>query len=477
MGALIANATRDKVGGNPFGFRFMTPLALGSTLNPINSTMLSTALVPIATSLHTSVAETGWLIAALYLTSAVAQPTMGRLSDLFGPRRIYLLSLVFVVAAGIFGYFATSLPGLLLVRVLLGVGTSGAYPAAMRIFREQADRHGANPPRIAMGILSSAAIATTAIGPLIGGLLTGAFGWHAIFTINVPLALFTVLMILLWVPKDAPRPASFARLMEEVDMTGIGLFSIFLLSLMMFLMNLKTHPSWLALVSAAIFCVLLVLHSLRRKQPFIDVRMMARNRALTRTYFRVGVVMIITYSVFYGFAQWLESAVGLSTAAAGLVTLPMSAVAMVSSLTGVRSKGLRAPFLVSIGAQLAGCIALCLVDSHTSIWLIAGAVMLFGVPTGTFSTATQTAIYILTPAEEIGTAAGLQRTAGYIGAMAAASLLAFVYGQHATDHGLHGLGASMGVITGLLFIATLFDRTIPCVPSSVRKSGVTISTT
>ena len=66
-----------------FGLTFVLPLALGSTLNPINSTMISTALAPIGVDFHSTVAETGWLIAGLYLTSAVAQPTMGRLADLF----------------------------------------------------------------------------------------------------------------------------------------------------------------------------------------------------------------------------------------------------------------------------------------------------------------------------------------------------------------------------------------------------------
>ena len=251
----------------PFGFKFMAPLALGATLNPINSTILSTALVPIAESLHASVAETGWLIAGLYLTTAVAQPTMGRLVDLFGPRRIYLVSLFFVAAAGVFGGLASSLTGLVMVRVVLGIGTSGAYPAAMRIFRVQADRMGSKPPRMAMGVLTMAAISTTAVGPLIGGVLTSVFGWHAIFTVNVPLALLAVLLILLWIPKDRPRTESFARLLEDVDLTGVGLFAIFLASLMAFLMNLKDRPLWLALLSAAVFGGALVAHSLRRRQP------------------------------------------------------------------------------------------------------------------------------------------------------------------------------------------------------------------
>jgi MFS family permease len=129
----VTASEESRRGRSPFGFTFIAPLALGATLNPINSTMLSTALVPIAESLHADIAETGWLIAVLYLTTAVAQPSLGRLVDLLGPRRVYLGSLFLVAAAGIFGQWASSLAGLVAVRVLLGVGTSGAYPAAMRI--------------------------------------------------------------------------------------------------------------------------------------------------------------------------------------------------------------------------------------------------------------------------------------------------------------------------------------------------------
>jgi hypothetical protein len=265
-----------------------------------------------------------------------------------------------------------------------------------------------------------------------------------------------------WVPKDQSRAGrfSFARLGQEVDVVGLGLFAGFLLGLMTFLMNLD-RPIWLALSAAAVFGTALVLHSLRRKQPLLDVRMLARNRPLTVTYLRAIAVPLIVYCVFYGFAQWLESAVGLSSATTGLVTLPLSVVAAASSLTGVRTKGLRGPFLFSVGAALVGSIGLFLVDSGTPVWLIALAVMCFGIPQGTFSTATQAAIYIQAPPEEVGTAAGMQRTATYIGAITSTSVLALLYGQRATDLGLHRLALVLGVLSALLFIATVFDRTIP----------------
>jgi MFS family permease len=444
-----------------FGFRFVAPLALGAILNPINSTMIATALVPISSSLHISAADTGWLIVSLYMTSALAQPSMGRFADLFGARRILLISLVFVAAAGVFGWLASSLTALVGVRVLLGIGTSAAYPAAMRIFRLQADRMGSAPPRVAMGVLSLAALSTTAVGPFLGGVLTGAFGWHSIFAANVPLALLTAALILLWIPKDEPGEARSGRLLDDVDLAGMGYFTAFLFSLMIFLMDLKNRPQWLALSGAIVFGTLLVSHSWLRRQPFIDVRMLVRNSPLTVTYLRAAAASMIVFCVYFGFAQWLQSAAGLSSARAGLVTLPMSVAAAVSSFTGARAKGLRAPFLVSISSALIGCICLSWVDSTTPIWLAAGAVMFFGIPLGTFSTATQAAVYLQSPEGAIGAAAGLQRMAQYIGASASASLLAFIYGQRATDHGLHQLSIVMGAVSAFLLIATVFDRTIP----------------
>src|SRR6201987_1006011 len=67
-----------------FGFRFMAPLCLGSMLNPVNSTMISPALVATGRDFQATVAETGLLIGGLYITSAIAQPTMGRLADRLG---------------------------------------------------------------------------------------------------------------------------------------------------------------------------------------------------------------------------------------------------------------------------------------------------------------------------------------------------------------------------------------------------------
>src|SRR5260370_19562638 len=125
-----------------FGFSFMAPLCLGSMLNPVNSTMISTALVAIARDFQATVAETGLLIGGLYITSAIAQPTMGRLADRLGARRVFLAGLYLVALAGVAGTFSPSLSAFILVRVLFGNCTSAAYPTALGIFSHPAGPQG-----------------------------------------------------------------------------------------------------------------------------------------------------------------------------------------------------------------------------------------------------------------------------------------------------------------------------------------------
>ncbi len=443
-----------------FGVRLMLPLAFGCVLNPINSTLISTALVPIGQDLHASPAQTGWLIAGLYLASAIAQPTMGRVADLVGARRVYLFGLVLILLSGVAGGFASSLGALTGVRVLLGIGTSAAYPASMTIIRERASLLGSPPPRLAMGILSLASLVTVALGPVLGGVLTGVWGWHSIFLVNVPLAAIAIVLVAGWIPKDVRKPEGLSRIARELDLGGIGLFAAFMLATLFFLMRLRS-PMWALLPLAVLLCSALVWHERRRTQPFIDVRMLASNLPLTVTYIRNVFVFLPIYCVLYGFAQWLEAGPGFTSTQAGLIILPMSVLAAICSLLAARTKSIRGPLLLGTGAILAGCLCFLFLGSTSGAIAIATAALLFGIPQGVLSTTIQACVYMQAPASEIGTAAGLQRTSGYIGAIGASSLLGFVYGHRANDAGFHRLMLIIAVLAAFLVISTLFDRTIP----------------
>jgi MFS family permease len=435
----------------------VAPLGLSVSLNPINSTMISTALVPIAMHFNATAAEAGWVITALYLTTAIAQPTMGRLADVVGARRVLVFSLCLVMLAGIGGALVPSLAALVAVRVLLGLGTSGAYPSAMRIFRNQADRHGVTPPRLAMSAISMAAISSTTIGPLLGGLLTDVYGWQSIFLVNMPLAALAMLLVFRWIPADDTALGSAGKVVRETDIIGILLFTLCLLSAMLSMDSLHL-PAWAGPVVSVIAGIALVLHSLRRPQPFIDARMIIENTPLALTFLRVALNMIVYYSMTYAVAQWLQVGAGHSSAEAGLIMMPMSVVAVTCTFLGAFIKSIKVNFLIGPLAAISGCIAMILMQDHTPGPLIALGLVPFGITLGIFASATQAAVYLQARASEAGTAAGLQRTSAAIGAITGSAIIGSVYGVRASEQGLHRLAMIMIAISAIVFLVSSLDR-------------------
>ncbi len=281
----------------PFGWRFTAPLLLGSTLNPINSSMIATALVGIGIDMHTGPGATATLISVLYLCSAVAQPTMGKLSTIFGPRRIFLTGVIILLIGGVVGTFAPTFGWLVLSRALLGIGTSAAYPTGMALVRKRADKLGTGVPSRVLGNFSIAAQVTVVIGLPLGGLLAGAFGWRALFFVNVPLAAIVLTFTLVGVAKDDPLPREgAASILRAVDLPGIALFAGSIISLLIFLGDLSRPTWWLLALSIVLFAGL-GFWERREARPLIDVRMLAANRPLQRTYLRQFRTQLASYTV------------------------------------------------------------------------------------------------------------------------------------------------------------------------------------
>ncbi|WP_243640195.1 MFS transporter [Streptacidiphilus pinicola] len=440
-----------------FSGTMMAPLLLGVALNPINSTMIATALVAVGHAFGVGVAQTAWLVASLYLASAVGQPTMGRLADLVGPRKVFLSGLVVVLAAGLVGALAPAFGWLIASRVLLGVGTSAAYPSAMAMLRAESRRTGVEAPRTVLGRLSLASLASAAVGPVLGGALAATLGWRAVFAVNIPAAAVGLLLALRWAPADPPRTAERAKV--SLDPPGLLLFAATIATTMLFLMNLA-HPDWLLLALALLLGAALVALELRAGQPFLDLRLLGRSPGLTRTFARSGMTYLVLYCMLYGFSQWMQESHGLSAFHAGLIALPMSVTAGVFSLLGARTRTLRAPLVALTLLLGAGSALLLLLDGHTPVAVLVLASTVFGVGQGLASSCNQAAVYAQAPADGTGSAAGLQRTSIYLGAILSSSVLALLYGTRATDAGLHGIAAVMGVLCAVLLLFTTADRAL-----------------
>ncbi len=445
---------------NVFPWRFLTPLFMGSALNPINSSVIATALVPIAAAMHVSVGRTLLLVSSLYLASAIAQPTAGKLSEEFGPRRVFMVGIVTVLVGGIVGGVAQNLTTLLVARVLIGIGTSAGYPSAMLMVRRRSTQAGLDaPPGNVLGGLVIAGAVTAAVGLPVGGLLIAAFGWRATFLINVPFALAALAMAILWIPGDAPADTvRHAReVASRIDVTGIVGFAAAMTGLLVFLVSLP-HPHWIALAAAVAVAVALVVWELRAPTPFFDVRLLASNGPLTRTYLRTGLTFLGIYTVLYGITQWIEVGRGFSSEEAGLLILPLTAVSVVVTRPVSARNLVRGPLIVAGISLLVAAMGVLLLTTHSPVILIVAVTLIFGITLGAGIAGNQTALYRQASANQVGTAAGLFRTFSYIGSIASSAITGIVFRTSVTDHGLHIIAIILVAVGAVVLVMTLVDR-------------------
>ncbi|WGL51355.1 MFS transporter [Nocardioides sp. BP30] len=439
-----------------YGWRFLAPLFIGPLLNPINTTMISVALSPISHSLHISSATVLWLVAGLYLTSAIAQPTMGRIGDIMGPRRVYLAGLVVVMAAGVLPQLAPGFTPVLISRILLGVGTSAAYPSVMALVRERSDRAGIETPPAVLAGISISTLTSSVIGPVLGGLLIALGGWHAIFLVNIPLALLALVMTVLWVPSDGGRRRTDARF-RDLDPIGIGLFGLTIAGLLVFLIHLDAPVWWLLPATLIAFGALLG-WELRRQQPFIDFRMLAGNGALTRTYLRMLLLYFGSYTMTYGYSQWVQDAAGFSSSQAGFLQLPTAVLAGLVSLTIARTTKVWLPLLLTGVFPLVGGAFMLGIDSERPLAYLLVMAGVFGLGQGLASISNQQVLYRQAPPAQLGTASGLSRTFVYLGAILASGVLGATFGESPSDGDMHLIGLIILSCSAGVVLLVLLDR-------------------
>lgn len=447
-----------RTGPSTFDRRLLLPMIGGAVLNPVNSSLIAVALVPVGLALGAPATETAWLVSGLYLATAVGQPVTGRLVDLYGPRPLYLAGAVLVGVGGVLGALAPGIWWLVAARVVIGLGTCAGYPAAMALIRGEADRTGTDSPEGVLTVLSIATSTIAVVGPSLGGLLLGVSGWRAVFVVNVPLALLCLVLGALRLPRTRVAHRGVRAALHRVDPPGIALFAVTTVALLLALLHPDAGAVAPALVAVAAGAGLVV-RELRTPEPFLDLRVLGGNLPLLLTFVRALLTATVSYCVLYGFTQWLEQGRGLTPATAGLVLLPIFVTGIgVTALTG-RRRAIRGKLLVGGVAQVLLAALLFALGPASPVWVIVVVALLAGLPQGLNNLAVQNAVYRQADPERVASSAGLMRTFFYLGAIAASAAGGIAFGGTAGD-GLPVLAAVMLVASTLFVLLTLADRSL-----------------
>ncbi|HEY9357280.1 MAG TPA: MFS transporter [Arthrobacter sp.] len=436
-------------------------LSLGTALNPLNSSMIAVALVVLRADFGLDVATVTWVITSFYLASAAGQPLMGRLADRFGPRRMFMLGMGTVAVTCALAPFSPNFALLCVARAVMALGTATAYPSAVVMIGAISQRAGTESSR-PLGRIQMANTSAAAVGPVAGGLLVGQVGWEALFLVNVPLALAALFIVRKVAPADGvSERGSLAQLVKDSDIPGIAGFVGSLLLVMMALLDVAPGYRWWMLGAGTAIAALFVWRELRFNPPFLDLRLLGRNRPLMLIYLGFAVFSSVYYFVFFGLPQLLQEAGGYDPALVGLLMLPLAATSVLATPWAVRAMG-------KFGVRhvlIAGVVLLTLVAAL--MWMLTGSLAiplvlalttLMGIPYGTVGIASNQGMFLSVRPQERGVAAGIYQTCRYVGAITATVLIG-VFAGGGVDQASWGLMViAMLVLSAVAFGVTLLWR-------------------
>ncbi len=437
----------------------MISVGLGILLNPLNSSMVSVAIPRLQNVFQLDFTVVSWIIFSFYIASSIAQPIMGKASDLFGRRRIFLTGLVVAFVASLLAPLSPNFGWLIVFRVVQSIGTSMMVAVGMAIVRIHITENQAT----ALSVLSIFLSGAAAIGPFIGGVIIHWWGWPAIFFVNIPFVVVSFLLAWRNIPKDEPSTSvaqgmSCRKWMDLIDASGILLFTLGLVALLVGLLSAKStgqislSNGFVGLIGLVLL-VAFVRHELQAKSPFIPLRTFAKYPAMTWVNVEFMLVNVLFYSLFFGLPSYLQMVRHVSEFHTGILMLSLGLCSLVTSPIAGRwidKSGPRPALLVSGILMTLGSVWIVTLHQTSPVISVCLALAAFGISNGLNNVGMQAALFQSSPKEMIGVTSGIFNTSRYLGTILSSLLIGIVMGGNFSFEGFRVLGMILTVIALVL---------------------------
>lgn len=448
----------------------LAALALAQFLVVLDASIVNIAIPSLGADLGLDQGALAWVITAYVLPFGSLLLLGGRLADRFGHRNIFLLGTAGFVLASVAAGLAQDGMWLLAARAAQGASAALLAPASLalvtRLFTTAGDR------AKALGIWGAVAGVGSAAGVLAGGVLTGAFGWEAVFFVNVPIGAVVLVSIPFLVDRDRRAAKTVLDLPGAATVTG-GLVAV-----VAGLSNAEAlgfgHPLVIVLLGAgAALLAAFVAIERRTASPLVPLGLF-RNRAVTAGNLVMLLVGAAMVALFFALSVFLQEQLGFDALAAGMSQLPLAgALVVVAGVVPplVSRLGIRPVLAGSLGLLAGGLgwLAAAPVDAQFLVHVL-GPSLLIGIGLGgAFVTATQLAVDGVDGGES-GLAGGLVNTSQQIGGALGLAVLASVSG--AVTAGLAEAGATADVVLAGGFRAVFLGAGIAAVLAAVAALGI-----
>jgi MFS transporter, DHA2 family, multidrug resistance protein len=311
-------------------------VTFGTLMATIDSSIVNVATPHLRGAMGATVEEITWVTTGFVIANVVVMPLTAFLGRLFGQKRVYMAALaLFVVGSALCG-LARSLPGLVVFRLIQGIGAGALQPTEQAILRQTF------PPKeqgMAMALFGMAVILGPAFGPTLGGYIVDNYSWQWIFYINLPVGAVALFMVSRFVhePEDirAANLAAAEKQRRNMDWAGIALLAVGLAALQ-YVLEEGMRDDWFAsklittcTLLAAVAIAAFVIRELTAPVPAVDLSLFKEPVFLSGTL--VGAVMFaMLLSITFLLPVFMEELLGFTAMESGLALMPRSLVMMVA---------------------------------------------------------------------------------------------------------------------------------------------------
>ena len=439
--------------------RFIVALTLGATLTPLNSTMIAVALPAMGESFQVSSSDlTLWLVSSYLLVNIILQSPAGKLGDIVGRRRAFMIGLSLFAIGALIATLAPYLPVVAASRVLMAAGGAMLVPNAMALLRNVIPEHKQSR---AFGYFGALLSASAAVGPMLGGMLTEYFGWKAIFLVNLPLLLISWVLVKSDTSYVRPSRDSHAP-RPGFDFFGMGLLAI---SLGILVIGLKSDEFWplIAVLLGSLGLVVFTRWEKYTRHPLVDMQLFRRGPFVIGGVI-VGLQNLGMYALLFQLPFFLKEWYQLDPGQTGQILLIMMIFMVFLAPVGGRMGehfGVRSTILSGLCVSIAGLIMLLYTAGSMVLLWMPISLALVGSGIGMVTGPAQSAALSAVLPEQSGVAAGILSTMRYLGGIAGITIISTILVDTDPAGILHQNKICFGIYTGVYIFALLLALAIP----------------
>jgi EmrB/QacA subfamily drug resistance transporter len=392
---------------------FMTPFMLSS---------LNVALPAIGNEFRTDAVLLSWVQTSYLLAAAVCLVPLGKLADIHGRKKIFLIGQVLITVTSLLIAVSVSIPMLIIFRIIQGAGGAMVFATGIAILTS------VYPPQErgkVLGIAVAAVYVGLSCGPFFGGLLTQHFSWRSIFWVYLPVGLFIILLIVFRLKGEWAGAEG-----EKFDFSGSLIYGIAIVAIMYGISALPNITSIVLLFIGVLALVAFVNWEKKIQSPVFEVKLFIENRTFAFSCLAALINYSATFAVTFLLSLYLQYIKALTPQVTGVVLISQPIMmAIFSPLAGRLSDRIEPRVIASLGMAIttAGLILLSFVGNNTVLVFIVISLMILGFGFALFSSPNMNAIMGSVDKRFYGIASGSVGTMRLLGQMLSMGIATLIF--------------------------------------------------